>query len=143
MLELILIAPLMVLISFSDSSSADDSIPVVPGNYSITTTTESNMSPQPKTVYDEQCIKDTSFNPKMSLPDDDSCTATNVKKSGNTLTYDIKCQGGEMMPPMTGQAEARTSSSTVSYHIKMAGAFQGQEFSIDSKSNGKRTGDCK
>lgn len=142
MRKLILIIPAVIFMSFSATFAADNSIPVVPGNYSITTTTTSNMSPAPKTDTEEQCITDTSFNPSMSLPDDDSCTATNVKKSGNKLTFDIKCEGSQMMPPMTGKAEASTSSSTIGYKIKMAGSFQGQEFSVDSKSDGKRTGDC-
>ncbi len=143
MFKLILSVSLMVLISFSVSLAADDSIKVVPGNYSITTTTRSNMSPNPKTDTEEQCITDTSFNPRMSLPDDNSCNASNVKKSGNKLAFDIKCEGGQMMPPMTGKAGASTTSSTVNYQIKMVGAFQGQEFSINSVSEGKRTGDCK
>ncbi len=143
MLKIILFVPLMVAMCFSASIAADDSIPVVPGNYSITTTTSSNMSTNPKTDTEEQCIKDTSFNPRMSLPDDESCTATNVKKSGNKLTYDVKCQGSEAMPSMTGKAEASTTSSTVNYKIKMVGSFQGQDFSVKSNSEGKRTGDCK
>ncbi len=142
MFKLILFVPIMFLVSFSASFAADDSIKVVPGNYSITTTTKSNMSPNPQIETEEQCITDTSFNPGMAIPDE-GCSTSNVKKSGNTLAFDIKCTGGEMMPPMTGKAEASTTSSTLSYLIKMVGSFQGREFSINSKSEGKRTGDCK
>ena len=142
MFKLILSVPLMILISFSVSLASDDSIKVVPGNYSITTTTKSNMSPNPQIETEEQCITDTSFNPGMAIPDE-GCSTNNVKKSGNTLAFDIKCAGGEMMPPMAGKAEASTTSSTLSYLIKMVGSFQGQEFSINSKSEGKRIGNCK
>jgi len=141
MYRLALVASLIVLVSFSGSWAADDSIPVVPGYYKIKTTTRSNMNPNPQTDTEEQCVVDTSFNPSMALPDE-SCSASNVKKKGNKLSFDIKCEGNQMMPAMTGKADASTTSSTLSLHYKMVGVVQGQEVSVDSTSEGKRTGDC-
>jgi len=137
----LIIVSLIVLVSFSGSWAADNSILVVPGNYLIETTTSSNMSPNPQIDTEEDCITDTFFNPKMALPDE-SCSASNVKKNGNKLTFDIKCEGGQMMPAMTGKAEASSTSSTISFNLKMVGTFQGQEFSVNSKSEGKRIGNC-
>lgn len=134
---------LVFILSFSASFAADYSIPVVPGNYSITTTTRSNMNPNSQVDIEDQCITDSSFNPSMAVPDEGSCSTSNVKKSGNNLKFDIKCGGGDLMPPMTGKAEANTTSSTIKFKIKMVGSFQGQEFSVNSKSEGKRTGPCK
>lgn len=141
MYRLAIIVSLMVLVSSSGSWAANDSITVVPGNYKIKTTTRSNLSPNPKTDTEEQCIMDTSFNPKMALPDE-SCSAINVKKNGNKLSFDFKCEGNQRMPAMTGKADANTTSSTLSLHYKMVGVMQGQEVSVDSTSEGKRTGDC-
>jgi hypothetical protein len=143
MFKLILSASLMVLISFSVSLAADDSIKVVPGNYSITTTTRSNMSPNPMTDTEDKCITDTSYNPRSFMSEDDGCTASNMKKNANKLNFDIKCNAGQGMPNMAGKGEASATSSTISSHYKMAGTFQGREVSWDSKSEGKRTGDCK
>lgn len=143
MYRLTLIVSLMVLVSFSGSRAADDSIKVVPGNYKITTTTRSNVDPNPQIDTQDQCIGKTSYNTKSFLPDDESCKASNVKKSGNKLSFDVKCTGDQRMPAMTGKADASATSSTLSSHFKMAGVFQDQEVSIDSTSEGIRTGDCK
>jgi len=142
MYRLTLIFSLIVLVSFSGSWAADNSIAVVPGNYKIKTTTRSNVNPNPQIDIEDQCVADTSFNPKMALPDE-NCSASNVKKSGNKLSFDVKCTGDQMMPAMTGKAEASATSKTLSLHYKMVGVIQGQEFSVDSTSEGNRTGDCK
>jgi len=143
MYRLTLIVSLIVLVSFSGSWAADNTIVVVPGNYKIKTTTRSNMNANPQIDIEDECLPDSSYNIKSFLPDDEACSANNVKKSGNKLTFDIKCEGGQSMPAMTGKAEASATSSTISSHFKMVGTFQGQEFSVDSTSEGNRTGDCK
>jgi len=142
MYKIALIVSLSFLVSSSALWAVDDSIPIVPGKYTITTTTSSNLSPNPTSETEEKCIPTESFNPRMALPDE-SCSVSNIKKSGNKLTFDIKCTGGKTVPPMTGKTVASTTSSTLNFQMKMVGAFQGQEFSVNSKSEGKRTGDCK
>lgn len=143
MFKLLLSTLILVLGSVSVSFSSDDSIKVVPGNYSITTTTRSNMKPNPEIRTEDQCIEDTSYNPSKFMSADDGCTASNIKKEGNNITFDIKCDPGKGMPNLTGIGEARATSSTINSHYKMAGTFQGTDISFDSKSEGKRTGDCK
>jgi len=142
MYKLTLIVSLVVLVSFSGSWAADDFITVVPGKYNIKTTTRSNMSPNPQIETQEHCIGKASHNTKSFLPDDENCSASNVKKSGNKITFDFKCTGDERMPAMTGKADASASSSTLSSHFKMTGVAQGQEFSVDTTSEGSRTGSC-
>jgi hypothetical protein len=142
MYRLTLLVSLIVLVSFSGSWAADNTIVVVPGNYKIKTTTRSNMNPNPQSDIEDQCVTDTLFYPQMALPDE-SCTPSNVKKSGNKLSFDFKCTGNQIMPAMTGKADVSATSSTLSLHYKMVGVNQGQEFSVDSTSEGKRTGDCK
>lgn len=138
-----LTAALMLMLGLASAAhSTDDSIDVTPGNYNITTTTRSNMSPNPKLETKDECIREKSVNVKTFMPDDDACSHSNVQKSGNNLTFDLKCQGGNMIPAMIGKAEVSATSSTISSHYKMVGSFQGQEFSVDTRSEGKRTGDC-
>ena len=136
--------PTIILVfGFISACYADeDSIKVTPGNYSFTTSTRSNMNPNPKIETEDDCIKEDSVNIKEFLPDPNSCYANNVNKSGNTLSFDIKCSGGQM-PPMKGKAKISATSLTVESHYKIVGSFQGQEFSMNSESKGKRTGDCK
>ena len=82
------------------------------------------------------------FKPSMAIPDEEGCTTKNVKKSGRKLTFDISCKQTDYSPAMNGSAEASTTDNTISYHIKMSGKVQGQDFSVDSKSEGKRSGPC-
>lgn len=142
MRKFILIIPAVVFLTFSASYAADSSIKVVPGNYSITTTTKSNMTNNAQVRTEDQCIEDTSYNPEQFMSEEDGCTASNMKKSGNKVTFDIKCDPGQGMPNMTGTGKASATSSTISSHYKMAGTFQGMDVSFDSKSEGTRTGDC-
>lgn len=137
-----LIVSFVMLLSFTTAGAADNSIPIVPGQYSVKRTTSSNLNPEPKTETVENCIPTDSFNPSMALPDA-SCTANNIKKSGNKLTFDIKCDGGQSMPPMTGKTKVSTTSSTLKIEMDMLTTFQGKEFAINSKSEAKRIGDCK
>lgn len=134
-------AIILVLGFVSASYATEDFIKVVPGNYSFTTTTRSNMNPNPKIETEDDCITQESVNIKEFLPDPDSCSTSNVNKNGNSLSFDIKCSGGQM-PPMKGKAEISATSSTVESHYKIVGSFQGQEFSVNSDSKGQRTGDC-
>jgi uncharacterized cysteine cluster protein YcgN (CxxCxxCC family) len=133
-------AIILVLGFVSASYATEDFIKVVPGNYSFTTT-RSNMNPNPKIETEDDCITQESVNIKEFLPDPDSCSTSNVNKNGNSLSFDIKCSGGQM-PPMKGKAEISATSSTVESHYKIVGSFQGQEFSVNSDSKGQRTGDC-
>lgn len=142
MLKLSLIAFVLTFVSFSSPWAADDSIKVVPGNYTITTTARSNMKTNPDIETEDECIRETSYNPTSFMSEEDGCTASNIKKTGNKITFDIKCDPGKGIPHMTGIGEASATSSTISSHYKMAGTFQGMDVSFDSKSEGKRNGDC-
>lgn len=141
MYKFALVLTLIVLFSFSNAN-AENTIPIVPGKYSVKQTTSSNLSPEPKTETIENCIPTDSFNPTMALPDA-SCTAENIKKSGNNkLTFDIKCDGNQSMPPMTGKTEVVTTKSTLNMKMDILTTFQGKEFTVKSQSEGKRIGEC-
>ncbi len=140
----ILLAVLLALIVPAlDSSAEDNTIKVEPGNYTITTKSRSNLSQNPQIETEDECLDKTLVGVKDFLPDDDVCTASNIKKSGNKLTFDMKCEGSQAMPAMTGKAEISATSSTVRSHYKMVGSYQGQEFSIDTESVGQNNGPCK
>jgi len=140
--KLSLIVSFVILISVSASRAADNSIPVVPGQYSVKTTTSSNLSPELKSVTEEHCIPIDKFTPSMALPDT-TCTASNVKKSSNVLTFDFKCPGNEERPPMTSKTEVVTTKSTLKIKMDIVNTFDDKIYSVNSLSEGKRIGDCK
>ena len=148
MFKLSLIVSFAVLASFS-TAWAEESLPVVPGLYSVKSTTSSNLSPEPKSVTEEHCIPMDAFTPSMTLPDA-TCTATKVKKSGNKLRFEITCPGNDERPPMTSKAEVVTTKSTLNIKMEIVNTFEDPDnkdknkvYSVNSLSEGKRIGDCK
>ncbi|GJM14836.1 MAG: hypothetical protein DHS20C13_01630 [Thermodesulfobacteriota bacterium] len=140
--KLSLIVLFIVVGCISTASLAEDSIPVVPGQYSVKSTTTSNLNPEPKTQTEEHCIPIDKFTPSMALPDA-TCTASNIKKSSNVLTFDIKCPGNDQRPPMTSKAEVVTTKSTLNIKMDIVNTFEDKVYSVKSLSEGKRIGECK
>ena len=141
MFKLSLIVSFAVLASFS-TAWAEESLPVVPGLYSVKTTTSSNLSPESKSETAEHCIPIDKFTPQSLLPDA-TCTATNVKKSGNKLRFDITCPGNVERPPMTGKAEVVTTKSTLNIKMENVSTFEDKVYSMNALREMKRIGDCK
>ena len=142
MRNILLAVSLVLIIPTLDAMAADNTIKIEPGLYDITTKTRSNFNDNPQIENEDECLDKTTVGVKDFLPDGDACSASNVKKSGNKLSFDMKCTGTQAMPAMTGKAEISATSTTVKSHYKMVGSFQGQDFSIDSESMGKHKGPC-
>ena len=129
-------------ISFTGAGAEDATLAINPGMYTINITARSNMSPEPKSTVRDICIEKDVFDPKTALSSLEECLVDNVKKTGDKVDFDIECKGGERMPAMTGKGDCRTSKTELYCHFKVVGMFQGQEFSIDTVRDGKRTGEC-
>jgi Protein of unknown function (DUF3617) len=77
-------------------------------------------------------LKGQESKPVKSGPDD-NCTMSNVKQSGNTVTFDMKCTGKNAM---TGSGEI--TSTPNSFNQRMKAKVDGEEMTIVS--TGKRVG---
>ncbi len=132
-----------LLVPSLDSLASDKTIDVIPGSYSITTKTTSNFNPNGQVDNDIDCMDKNKFGVKDFIPDEEACTASNIKKNGNKLTFDMKCSGSQAMPTMSGTAEISADGKNVSSKYKMVGSYQNQEFSVTTVSTGKHTGPCK
>jgi Protein of unknown function (DUF3617) len=122
--------------------AADATIDVTPGKYSIKKETSSSLQPDPVVKTEERCITDAVFNPVEALPSKENCSAKNVKKTGNTVTFDIECKGGPQMPPLNGKAEYSSNGVGIAWNIVMQGEADGKGFTITSKAEGRRVGSC-
>jgi Protein of unknown function (DUF3617) len=71
--------------------------------------------------------------PVSSSPDDKNCTMSNLKQSGNTMTFDMKCTGKNAM---TGSGEVTSTPSSFNQRVKMK--VDGEDMTIVS--TGKRVG---
>ncbi|HKQ33596.1 MAG TPA: DUF3617 family protein [Thermodesulfobacteriota bacterium] len=125
------------------SAKAEEAVlHVTPGNYLIKRETSSNADPNSINKDEEKCITDPVFNPVKALPPNGGCSASNVKKSGNTVTYDITCTGGSELPPLTGTAEYSSNGMAIGWNIVLKGEIDGKPMTIINKAEGKRIGDC-
>lgn len=121
----------------------DITISVTPGKYSIKKETSSSLQPDPEVKTEEKCITNQVYNPVDSLPSKENCSAINVKKKGNTVTFDFKCKGGPDLPPLNGEAEYSSNGMEIAWTVVMKGEVEGKSATITSKAQGKRVGACK
>jgi Protein of unknown function (DUF3617) len=70
---------------------------------------------------------------RPASPDDKSCTMSNLKQSGNTMTFDMKCTGKNAM---TGSGEFTSTPGSFSQRVKAK--IDGEDMTIVS--TGKRVG---
>jgi len=137
---MILVMAAMPLIG---AKAEDIYLNVTPGNYLIKRETSSDTDPNAINNDEEKCITDPIFSPVKALPPNGGCSASNVKKSGNTVTFDINCTGGPQMPPLKGTAEYSSNGVAIGWNIVLKGDIDGKPMTIVNKATGKRIGDCK
>ena len=87
------------------------------------------MGGQPQRVC---MLKGQESKPVKSGPDD-NCTMSDMKQSGNTVTFNMKCTGKN---PMTGSGEITSTPNSFNQRIKMK--MDGEDMTIVS--TGKRVG---
>ena len=141
---IILLAPL----ALTDARAEDATLPITPGMYTVTSTTKSNLNPDPNTKIMDICIDKETIDPKGYLPSIAQCEFQNVKKDGNKANFDIDCKstkrsgGTPGMPEMRGKGDCNTTEDELYCHFKMVLPLQEEEYTIDSVREGKRIGEC-
>ena len=142
MFKIAIVLSIFLLAPALDSIASDTAIKAVPGNYDIIIKEKSTFKPEGSIKKEKECIKDETYDPEKFFSDAEGCSVSNVKKSGNSLTFDMKC-GGQGMPEMSGTGKAKATSNTIFAHYKMGGTFQGMDVFWDVTTEGTRTGPCK
>ncbi|HVY54387.1 MAG TPA: DUF3617 family protein [Thermodesulfobacteriota bacterium] len=136
---------IMILAALPLTALAQDSIlKVTPGKYQIKRKTAPDNDANAVEKTEEKCIMDPVFKPESVLPPQGNCKANNVKKDGNSVTFDIDCAGGPQMPPLTAKAEYSSNGMAIGWHIVFTFKDQnsGQPLTIIDSAEGKRIGDC-
>ena len=136
--KILLIAALAV----ASSPVLAEGIPVEPGLWSITTTMNMPMMPQPQTMTVEECFTDDIMDMGDMMTDglDPNCTFNLGQVDGNTMRWNIDCpmEGG------TSHAEwlATSSGDTVQGEGKVSVTVQDQIMEMTMNWSGKRIGEC-
>ena len=121
-----------------------DGIPVEPGLWSVTTTMNMPMMPQPQTMTVEECFEDD----VMDMDDmadenlDPGCSYELKQVDGNTMNWTIDCpvEGGGTMH---AEWQATSGGDTVDGEGKRTMEVMGQKMDMTMSWTGKRVGECK
>ncbi len=122
-------------------SWAQDEPKIKPGKYEIMTKMRSSLDNALSKKTIERCIEGTTINPQSFLPDPERCTLTNLKKTGNKSSFDMKCTSPNGMD-LTGHMEYSVQETSFSYKFQLQAPHNGGTFEVISEGDAKRVGDC-
>lgn len=133
---------LMVAIACSDESGQKTrSVNMVPGLWEIKSVVEMKNMPvamPPATVT--QCLTADDLVPQSNYSGPGACEISNLKISGDTVSYDLKCSSGgsETLAKGTITYSGATMEGTIQMEVSGQASMQ-----MTTKLSGKRIGDCK
>lgn len=122
-------------------SLAQDELKIKPGNYEIMTKMRSSLDNALSKKTVERCIEGNTINPQSFLPDPERCTLSNLKKTGNKSSFDMKCTSPNGMS-LTGHMEYTMKETSFSYKFKLLAPHNDGTFEVESEGDAKRIGDC-
>jgi len=129
-----------VFLSQSESWAQDDQ-KIQPGNYEVTTKMRSSLDNALSKKTMERCIKGDTVNPQSFLPDPKRCNLTNLKKSKDKSSFDMKCTSPEGLS-LTGYMEYSVHKTSFSYKFNLTAPYKDGVFEIESEGTAVRMGDC-
>ena len=114
--------------------------PVKPGKWQVTMEMDMPGMPMkvPPTTITHCITKEQAENPEATLPKasrQGDCKVSDYKLDGNTVTWNVKCEGKQ---PMTGSGKITYDSDSYTGTMKM----KMQETEMTAKYTGKRIGEC-
>lgn len=122
-------------------SLAQDELKIKPGKYEIMTKMRSSLDNALSKKTIERCIEGNTINPQSFLPDPERCTLSNLKKTGNKSSFDMKCTSPNGMN-LTGHMEYTVAETSFSYKFKLKAPHNDGTFEVESEGDAKRIGDC-
>ena len=121
---------------------------IKPGKWEIKTTVTMPMMPEANVTTQTECITlEEANDPLAAIMEESTCKILNKKESGNTLEFEVECEGDTGMK-MNGKGHFTANGTTASGKIEMTmnmpqmGGQGGQSMKMTQEWEGKRIGDC-
>ncbi len=121
---------------------------IKPGKWEIKTTVTMPMMPEANVTTQTECITlEEASDPLAAIIKESTCKVLNKEESGNTLTFELECDGG-MGNKMRGNGYFTADGTTASGKMEMTmnmpqmGDQGGQSMNMTQEWEGKRIGDC-
>ena len=124
---------------------------IKPGKWEIKTTVTMPMMPEAKVTTQTECITpEEASDPLASIMEEGTCKVLNKKESGNTIEFEVECEG-DMGMKMNGKGRftANGNGTTASGKMEMTmnmpqnmPQMGGQSMKMNQEWEGKRIGNC-
>ena len=89
----------------------------------------------------QDCIQESEISPEKMMDENSGCQVTDSKADSNSMQWSISCENEGVA--MTGDGQAQSSGDSISGGMSIKANFNGQDFVMDTKWEGKRIGECK
>jgi len=107
--------------------------------YEVTVRMEmAGMPTQMPAITHRNCLKKGGSDADL-LPHQDNCTVTDVKRTGNRLTFAIACTGRDAMK---GNGDFTFAGDGYSGQIRLAGKMENEDVQVTQAIAGRRVGAC-
>ena len=107
--------------------------------YEVTVRMEmAGMPTQMPAITHRNCLKKGGSDADL-LPHQDNCTVTDVKRTGNRLTFAIACTGRDAMK---GTGDFTFAGDGYSGQIRLAGKMENEDVQVTQAIAGRRVGAC-
>ncbi len=134
--------PLWIMMALAAGpAQGSGGIAVEPGQWTITTSTEMSMMPEPQVQTYTECFEEAEFHPEdFHSKQETACEVSAAVIEGGTARWSFTCGSGEAA--MRGQWEVNSDGDTLTGTGTMTGDFSGEAMKVTVRWKGEREGDC-
>ena len=115
-----------------------DGVPITPGLWEIKTHNAMLGTEE----VDQQCMRETVFDPVAILGEEDGCEISNETVSGNTVDYDLACVDEEERGSANGHFSFTVDGDQGSGKVDMTFNVNGETLNMRYTMAAARLGDC-
>ncbi|MGI9421024.1 MAG: DUF3617 domain-containing protein [Geminicoccaceae bacterium] len=131
------LAPAMAILAFSSTAFAGG-VPITPGLWEIKT----HNSMLGTEEVDQQCMRETVFDPVAILGQEDGCEISNETVKGNTVGYDLACIDEQQRGSATGHFSFTIDGDQGNGNVDMTFNIAGETMNMQYTMAAARLGDC-
>lgn len=89
----------------------------------------------------QDCIEESEISPENIMDDKSGCEVLESNSDKKSMQWSIQCLNEGVV--MTGEGSAQSSGNAITGDMVIKANFNGQEFSMSTKWEGSRIGECK
>jgi len=89
----------------------------------------------------QDCIQESEISAEKMMDENSGCQVTDSKSDSNSMQWSISCDNEGVV--MTGDGQAQSTGDSITGGMSITGNYNGQNFELNTKWQGKRIGECK